>query len=106
MTLSTNWRVIMKKLIASLVLVVASCSAVPAHATPGVADYNSIQCLKFVEGDWDTVKPKLIKDLLAGANANQKMLIEDVDQNDLVVAGTNLYCENKSVPEVLEWIGL
>ncbi|QQG32252.1 hypothetical protein CkP1_0034 [Citrobacter phage CkP1] len=93
----------MKKIIVALALAVSSCSAVPAMAK---ADYTSIQCLKFVEGDWEVAKPKLIHDLEAKADKNQKMLIEDLDDNDLVVAGTNLYCENISVPEVLEFIGL
>ena len=93
----------MKKFVLALIFAVSSCSAVPAMAK---ADYTSIPCIKFVEGDWDKVKPKLIHDLEAAADKNQKMLIEDLGESDLVVAGTNLYCENASVPEVLEWIGL
>lgn len=93
----------MKKLILALVFAVSSCTAVPAMAK---ADYTSIPCIKFVEGDWNVVKPKLIHDLLAGADKNQSMLIEDLSESDLVVAGTNLYCEGATVQQTLEWIGL
>lgn len=93
----------MKKLLISLVLAVASCSSAPAMAK---ADYTSIQCIKFIEGDWEVEKPKLVAELLKAADKNQAMLIEDLSDNDLVVAGTNLYCENISAKATLEWIGL
>lgn len=97
----------MKYSIFALVFALSACGAQPALAVEqGNPDYTSIKCLKFVEGDWDVVKPKLMKDLMTAADKNQKMLLEDVSQNDLVVAGTNLYCENISAKAALEWIGL
>lgn len=93
----------MKKSIFALVFALSACGVQPAMAA---ADYTSIQCLKFVEGDWDSVKPKLMKELMTAADKNQKMLLEDVSDNDLVVAGTNLYCENITAKAALEWIGL
>lgn len=93
----------MKRLSIALILCLSVVGAQPAMAK---ANYSSIQCLKFVEGDWSKVKPKLIHDLEAGADKNQKMLIEDVSEDDLVVAGTNLYCEGLTVQQTLEWIGL
>lgn len=93
----------MKNIILGLIFAVSSCSAVPSYAE---ANYESIQCIKFIEGDWNKVKPKLIRDLEASADRNQKMLIEDLGDNDLVVAGTNLYCENIPAKDVLTWVGL
>lgn len=97
----------MKKFVLALTVLMASCTAsVPAMAANYGPDYTSIKCIKFVEGDFDVVKPRLIADLLKGADKNQAMLVEDLSENDLVVAGTNLYCENRPVKEVLEWVGL
>lgn len=93
----------MKKIILAAVLSLSACVGTPAIAE---ADYTSIPCIKFIEGDWKDQKPRVIKDLLAAADKNQAMLVEDLDDNDLVVAGTNLYCENIPAKDVLTWVGL
>ncbi|CCI88612.1 hypothetical protein BN80_038 [Yersinia phage phiR1-RT] len=96
----------MKTSILALIFAMTSCSA-PAfasHSAPN-SGYTSIECIRFIEGTPGADK-KLIKDLAKGATTNQKMLLDDLSEKDMVVAGTNLYCENKSVQEVLQWIGL
>lgn len=94
----------MKKIIlATALLSLSACVSVPVMAADG---YSSIPCIKFIEGDWEDQKPRVIKDLLAAADKNQAMLVEDLDDNDLVVAGTNLYCEKAAAKDVLTWVGL
>lgn len=96
----------MKTSILALIFAVSSCSA-PVMASYSTHDsgYTTVECIRFMEGT-PGVDEKLVKDLAKGATTNQKMLLGDLSEKDMLVAGTNLYCEKQSVQEVLQWIGL
>lgn len=94
----------MKKIILGLSLLVSSCA--PAYASLNTADYGSPVCVFSQSVDMDTLREVVTKQLLRAADRNQAMLIDDIGEQDVVVAATNLFCENKSPKAVLEWIGL
>lgn len=93
----------MKKSIFALIFALSACGAQPALAK---ADYSSPQCELAVSSDMPVLRGVVIKELEKAADKNQLMLIEDIGDDDVVVAATNLFCENRSAKETLEWIGL
>lgn len=93
----------MKKSILALIFALSACGAQPALAK---ADYNSPQCELAISSDMSVLRGVVIKELEKAADKNQLAEIKGINDTDVVVAATNLFCENLSAKETLEWIGL
>lgn len=93
----------MKKSIVALIFALSACGAQPALAK---ADYSSPKCELAVSSDMPVLRGVVIKELEKAADKNQQMRIKNISDDDVVVAATNLFCENLSAKETLEWIGL
>ncbi|WKW87995.1 hypothetical protein pzkkv8_153 [Klebsiella phage pzk-kv8] len=93
----------MKKSILALIFTLSACGAQPAFAK---ADYNSPQCELAISSDMSVLRGVVIKELEKAADKNQLTHVKDINDETVVVAATNLFCENISPKETLEWIGL
>ncbi|QGZ15162.1 hypothetical protein [Klebsiella phage vB_Kpn_P545] len=93
----------MKKAILSLIFALSACGAQPAFAK---ADYSSPLCELAISSDMSVLRGVVIKELEKAADKNQLTQIKNINSVEIVVAATNLFCENLSAKETLEWIGL
>lgn len=116
--LSANGNEMKKFIVGALILGLSSCGVAPAFANaaamqiirnasvPSFTGYDSPECIFTMEGDEDKVRTFVIKKLETQATKNQKMLLDDLSFQDVLVAGQQVYCEGLSVPKALNWIGL
>lgn len=93
----------MKKSILALIFALSACGAQPAFAK---ADYSSPVCELAISSDMSILRSVVIKELEKAADKTQSEEIKNINDKDVVVAATNLFCENFSAKETLEWIGL
>lgn len=90
------------KIILALVLALSSCAS-PAFAK---VDWNSPGCLYTMNASTHDLREYAINKFIPEATQNQKMLIEDLSDQDILVAIQQVECEGLSIPKALEWVGL